>query len=89
RLDKIKFVAAKYQPSVCHSGYCEATVKLSLVGANWQKGDGYKVMLAASDSRLSAKDPLIIDKLEITLSGRTLVQALTILPQRLLDLLKR
>lgn len=82
------FVAADYQPPVCHQQLCTATAKLSLIGADWQSGDGYQIMLAADNSHLSTTSPLVIQEISIKLRGVTLWQFIRSLPRRLLNKLK-
>lgn len=81
-------VAADYQPPVCHQQLCTATAKLSLIGADWQSGDGYQIMLAADNSHLSTTSPLVIQEISIKLRGVTLWQFMRSLPRRLLNKLK-
>lgn len=88
RLEQVDFVAAKYQSPQCFQGHCQAIAKLSLIGADWQSGDGYKIMLAAADSQLKADQPIVIERLEIKLTGSTLWQFVASWPRRLLGWLK-
>jgi len=83
------FIAADYQPPVCTQQTCQATAKLSLIGADWQPGAGYKIMLAADNSQLSSTSPLIIQNIQVKLSGQTLGQFISSLPGRLWNKLKK
>lgn len=84
RLDSLDFIVADYQEPSCDQKLCRATAVLSLIGADWQAGDGYKIMLAANDSQLSIDDPLVIKRIDVRLTGLTLGQFVRSLPQRLL-----
>jgi hypothetical protein len=88
QLASFDFIAANYQAPICNQQFCSATAKLSLIGANWQSGDGYKIMLAADNSQLSTTSPLIIKEIKIKLSGQTWLQFLRSLPRRLINKLK-
>lgn len=88
KLAQLDFIAAKYQTPDCFEGKCQATVKLSLAGADWQRGDGYKIMLAAADSQLTADNPIVLDRIEIKLAGSTIWQFIGSWPRRLRDWLK-
>lgn len=89
RLDQVDFVVAKYQSPECLAGQCRATAKLSLIGADWQRGDGYKVMLAAADSQLSNDNPLVIEQIEVKLTGSTWWQFILNCWRHLVDWLKQ
>ncbi len=82
------FIAADYQLPICNELYCSATAKLSLIGADWQPGDGYQIMLAANHSQLSTTSPLVIQEISIKLRGATIWQFMESLPRRLLNKLK-
>lgn len=88
QLANFDFIAADYQPPICDQQFCSATAKLSLIGANWQPGDGYKIMLAAGNSQLSTTSPLIIKEIKLKLSGQTLWQFFRSLPRRLINKLR-
>lgn len=88
QLASFDFIAANYQAPICNQQFCSATAKLSLIGANWQSGDGYKIMLAADNSQLSTTSPLIIKEIKVKLSGQTLLQFFCSLPRRLINKLK-
>lgn len=83
QLDRFDFIAANYQPPVCDEQLCQTTAVLSLVGADWQAGDGYKIMLASNNSQLSSTSPFVVKEIRVKLVGQTVSQFLASLPLRL------